>query len=159
MTRSGTFWPFWKLMRELVQEGRAPRLIVLENVYGTLTSHGGKDFAAISSAVSGSEYRFGAIVINARLFVPQSRARVFIIAVRHGEGIPAELLADGPHPLWHPAALRAAHSGLTVEARKKWVWWNIRTPLISDTVFADLIEEIEPVWIGTPRQRQSISST
>ena len=28
MTRSGTFWPFWTLMQELVQEGRAPRLIV-----------------------------------------------------------------------------------------------------------------------------------
>jgi len=141
MTRSGTFWLFWKLMRELVQEGRAPRLIVLENVYGTLTSHGGKDFAAISSALSGSEYRFGAIVINARLFVPQSRPRVFVIAVRPRERIPAELVADGPQSLWHPAALRTAHSGLTVEARNKWVWWNIRAPLVRNTVFADLIEE------------------
>jgi DNA (cytosine-5)-methyltransferase 1 len=141
MTRSGTFWLFWKLMRELVQEGRAPRLIVLENVYGTLTSHGGRDFAAISSALSGSGYRFGAIVINARLFVPQSRPRVFVIAVRPGERIPAELVADGPQSLWHPAALRAAHSGLTVEARNKWVWWNIRAPLVRNTVFADLIEE------------------
>jgi hypothetical protein len=59
-TRSGTLWPFWKLMRGLVQAGRAPRIIVLENVYGALTSHGGKDFAAICSALSGSDYRFGA---------------------------------------------------------------------------------------------------
>ena len=33
-TRSGTFWPFWKLVRSLIQAGRAPRAIVLENVYG-----------------------------------------------------------------------------------------------------------------------------
>ena len=47
--RSGTFWPFWRLMEGLIKEGRAPKLIVLENVCGTLTSHGGKDFAAICS--------------------------------------------------------------------------------------------------------------
>ena len=41
--RSGTFWPFWRLMQGLIEEGRAPKLIVLENVCGTLTSHGGKD--------------------------------------------------------------------------------------------------------------------
>ena len=69
-TRSGTFWPFWKLMRGLVQEGRAPRTIVLENVYGCLTSHGGTDFAAIASALSSSGYTFGAAVINAAHFVP-----------------------------------------------------------------------------------------
>lgn len=44
--RSGAFWPFWKLMRRLKEEGRAPRLIVLENVCGALHSHNGEDFAA-----------------------------------------------------------------------------------------------------------------
>jgi DNA (cytosine-5)-methyltransferase 1 len=65
LTRSGTFWPFWKLMRGLVQRGRAPRAIVLENMYGCLASHDGRDFAAIASALSGSNYLFGAVVINA----------------------------------------------------------------------------------------------
>jgi DNA (cytosine-5)-methyltransferase 1 len=45
-SRSGTFWSFWKLMKALRGENRAPRAIVLENVYGALTSHSGKDFAA-----------------------------------------------------------------------------------------------------------------
>lgn len=45
--RSGTFWPFWDLMKDIVKEGRAPRIIALENVCGALTSHGGKDFAAM----------------------------------------------------------------------------------------------------------------
>ena len=35
--RSGTFWPFWKVMKALASEGRAPRVIVLENVCGALT--------------------------------------------------------------------------------------------------------------------------
>jgi len=50
--RSGTFWPFWRLMEALVEEGRAPAMVVLENVCGALTSHGGKDFAAIGAALT-----------------------------------------------------------------------------------------------------------
>ena len=103
-TRSGTFWPFWKLVRGLEQAGRAPRTIVLENVYGCLTSHGGEDFAAIAVALSDAEYRFGAAVIDASHFVPQSRPRVFFIAARKGETIPKSIIADGPRDCWQPAA-------------------------------------------------------
>ncbi len=141
LTRSGTFWPFWKLMRELVQTGRGPRTIVLENVYGALTSRGGKDFAAIASALSGSDYRFGTVVINAALFVPQSRPRVFFVAIRQGETIPTGLVANGPQAVWHPPALLDAHAGMTAEARKKWLWWNVPAPASRNTIFADVIEE------------------
>jgi DNA (cytosine-5)-methyltransferase 1 len=58
--RSGTFWPFWNLMAALRVEKRAPRMIVLENVKGALTSHGGRDFAAIGAALTSANYRFGA---------------------------------------------------------------------------------------------------
>lgn len=49
--RSGTFWPFWHLMKQLGKEGRAPSVVVLENVCGALSSHDGKDFAAICAAL------------------------------------------------------------------------------------------------------------
>ena len=132
-------------------------LLSLENVYGTLTSHGGKDFSAISSALSSSGYRFGAVVINARLFLPQSRPRVFFIAVRHGERIPTELIGDGPQMLWHPATLKAAYTSLTVEARQQWVWWNIKAPGTRNTVFSDLIEDT-PTTVDwhTPTETQHI---
>ncbi|HEX8513212.1 MAG TPA: DNA cytosine methyltransferase, partial [Allosphingosinicella sp.] len=42
--RSGTFYPFWRLIRELIRDGRAPKIVALENVCGTLTSHQGRDF-------------------------------------------------------------------------------------------------------------------
>lgn len=145
-TRSGTFWPFWRLMRGLIAEGRAPRLIVLENVYGALTSNGGKDFAAIGEALAGSDYRFGAMVIDARLFLPQSRPRVFFVAVRRGQRIPAGLVAAGPDAAWHPRALTAAHSGLPEAAREAWLWWNLAPPPARNSVFADLIEE-EPMGV------------
>jgi DNA (cytosine-5)-methyltransferase 1 len=140
-TRSGTFWPFWKLMRSLVEAGHAPRTIVLENVYGCLTSHGGTDFAAIVSALSDSEYRLGAAVINASHFVPQSRPRVFFIAARKGEPIPKSLVAAEPQSCWHPPALVQAHAGMAASAKRAWVWWKIAQPTARSSVFADVIED------------------
>ena len=82
--RSGTFWPFWGLMTALGEEGRAPHVIVLENVCGTLSSHDGKDFRAICGALRDGGYRFGALVVDASLFVPQSRPRLLVVALRDG---------------------------------------------------------------------------
>ena len=140
-TRSGTFWPFWQLIRLLVNEGRAPRIIVLENVLGALTSHEGKDFAAISSALSGSGYRFGAVVIDARLFVPQSRPRLFIVAVRRDLMIPNSLREPNSTSSWHPKALLEAYAGLSTEAKSKWVWWNLPAPTPRIQNFVHLIED------------------
>ena len=50
--RSGAFWPFWRLMTALADESRAPSVIVLENVCGTLSSHGRQDFEAIMQGAS-----------------------------------------------------------------------------------------------------------
>jgi DNA (cytosine-5)-methyltransferase 1 len=141
-TRSGTFWPFWKLMRGLAQAGRAPRTIVLENVYGCLTSHGGKDFAAIALALSQSDYAFGAAVINAAEFVPQSRPRVFFIAIRKDQTISRSIVAGEPQSAWHPAALIEAHGGIAEQAKRNWVWWNIPRPARRNAAFADLIEDL-----------------
>jgi DNA (cytosine-5)-methyltransferase 1 len=140
-TRSGTFWPFWKLIRGLAQEGRAPRAIVLENVYGCLTSHEGKDFAALASALTELGYRFGAAAIDAVHFVPQSRPRVFFIAFRRDQPIPTSLTAEGPQASWHPPALIEAYSGITATAKRNWVWWRISAPLARNSTFADLIED------------------
>ena len=45
------------------------------------------------------------MVIDAELFLPQSRERVFIIGVDKALCIPAELVADGPNlPFYPPVA-------------------------------------------------------
>jgi hypothetical protein len=67
--RSSAFWGFRKLIQGLRSEGRAPRRIVIENVLGLLTSHDGKDFAAICDALVDVGYRSGAMVIDAAAFV------------------------------------------------------------------------------------------
>jgi DNA (cytosine-5)-methyltransferase 1 len=104
-TRSGTFWAFWKLMLALQDEGRAPPLIVLENVYGVLTANCGRDFAAIGDCFAAAGYRFGALLVDAARFVPQSRPRVFIVAVESDRVVPSFVCSDGPEPMWHPKAL------------------------------------------------------
>src|SRR5205823_10166154 len=63
--RSGTFHPFWKLMRGLVADRRAPSLVVLENVVGALTSHEGQDFATIVGSLAEGGYRVGGLVMDA----------------------------------------------------------------------------------------------
>ncbi len=139
--RSGTFWPFWRLMKALGREKGAPRVIVLENVCGALTSHQGKDFAAIGSALAGTGYRFGALVIDAVRFVPQSRPRLFIVGVQDDRDLPAGLTIEAPNPLWHPANLIGAHEGLSQRLKCAWVWWNLPVPPSRSSKFADLIED------------------
>ena len=144
--RSGTFWPFWTLMKATIKVGRAPRLIVLENVCGTLSSHAGNDFVAICEALRSEGYAVGGVVINAALFVPQSRPRLFVIAVHKDAEIPKALVGDGPSPAWHPAALRKAYEKLGAAAKRTWIWLNLPAPGTRTTVLADLIED-EPTGI------------
>jgi DNA (cytosine-5)-methyltransferase 1 len=139
--RSGTFWPFWQLIRQLKDEGRAPALVVLENVRGALNSHEGQDFAAIAAALASADYQFGAVLIDAIDFLPQSRPRLFIIAVHAGLHVPAELLAAGPQSKWQPACLLKAHGKLSVQAAAHWLWWALPTPPQRRVCLSDLIEE------------------
>jgi DNA (cytosine-5)-methyltransferase 1 len=139
--RSGTFWPFWGLMKQLIAEDRAPKIIALENVCGTLTSHQGKDFAAICSTFEQADYTFGALVIDAALFVPQSRPRLFIVGARKDLSIPAALTQEVPSPLWHSRGLRNAHDNTPLRGRRNWVWWSLPEPAPRNVAFADLIED------------------
>ena len=139
--RSGAFWPFWHLMKSLRAENRAPSIIVLENVSGALTSHGGEDFATIGAAIVETGYRFGALVIDAVRFVPQSRPRLFIIAVKEERPIPESLLSAIPDAVWLTSALKEAHGRLPGWMRDNWLWWRLPSPPRRSAVFADLIEE------------------
>lgn len=140
-TRSGTFWSFWRLMQHLHARNAPPPLIVLENVYGILTANGSRDFAAIGEAFSNLGYRFGAIVLDARHFLPQSRPRVFIVGVRTDLHIPAEITSNRHSPLWHPPRMLQAHAGLMPEVQKAWQWWALPAPPSRLQDFADIVEE------------------
>lgn len=139
-TRSGAFWPFWKLMSGLAMTGRGPTVIVLENVPGILTANRGKDFVAIAEVLADGGYRLGALVIDARWFLPQSRPRVFIIAVASDQPPPDGLTSVAPDERWAPAALVAAHERLPERVRRRWVWWNLPTPSVPALSLGELLE-------------------
>lgn len=139
--RSGTFYPFWNIVKGLIADERSPKIITLENVLGTLTSHGGKDFEAICRTFAEAGYRYGALVVNAALFVPQSRPRLFMIGVREDVEIDPALLSPAPLEPFHTKGLRRAVEGISDRAREGLLWWNIPTPPHRNTTFADIIEE------------------
>lgn len=139
--RSGMFKPFWKLMRELFRDGRGPKIIALENVYGAITSNGGRDFETIAAAFSGLGYRFGAVVVDAVHFLPQSRPRFFMIGVRGDMQIPVEMAQNGPCAIWHPPALIEGQRLLSDSAAGRWLWWNLPVPDKRNVSLVSLIEE------------------
>lgn len=139
--RSGTFYPFWDVVEALGAEGRGPRIVALENVCGTLTSHNGSDFEAICATFHKAGYRYGALVINAQLFVPQSRPRLFVVGVREDVEIDPALLSSGPIAPFHTPALQRAFDRVDKTALEKMVWWNLPTPPHRVETFADLIED------------------
>lgn len=138
--RSGAFWPFWRLMRGLTPEGRAPATIVLENVCGLLTSHGGEDFASLCRTLSNDGYRVGALVIDAERFLPQSRPRLFIVALRDDLEASA-VAARGPSATWHPPRLINAHDRLPLPLKSRWLWFDPPIPPRRNTRLADIIDD------------------
>ncbi len=139
--RSGTFWPFWRIIEELAAEGRSPKIIALENVCGTLTSHGGKDFSEICLAFAELGYRVGALIIDAKYFVPQSRPRLFVVGIRTDIVLNPRLHVGGPIALWHSAAVVAAAARLPPKMADRWIWWSMVPPPLCRTTFADIIED------------------
>ena len=145
--RSTAFWGFWELMKGLQKLGKKPRGIVLENVVGTLTSRDGNDFSAIVSAVLAAGYRVGAVVIDAVHFVPQSRPRVFFVAIDNEIAIPDDLCVDGPVSAWHNASLIRAFHRLPARAKADWIWWNLPTQ-VGPTATLDDIVEANPTGVA-----------
>jgi DNA (cytosine-5)-methyltransferase 1 len=152
--RSGTFYPFWRLIRELIRDGRAPKIVALENVCGTLTSHQGRDFEAICKTFADAGYRYGALVIDAALFVPQSRPRLFVIGVRNDIAIDPMLVAPSPIEPFHTRGLKAASDRVSHTSLGDPIWWNVPTPPRRNTTFADFVEE-QPSSVPWHTQRET----
>lgn len=140
-SRSGTFWPFWDVVRGLVASNRAPEIIALENVVGTLHSHNGEDFAAICAALQGAGYHYGAMVVDAKLFLPQSRPRLFIIGVRGDVQTPGAVRRYDALPMWGSSALQAAFGKLAGDLQRRWIWFDMPPPPPRLVTLADLIED------------------
>lgn len=61
---------------------RSPRALVLENVCGLASSHGGDDFRTVVSEFNRLGYSVDAFELNARRWLPQSRPRMFVVGLK-----------------------------------------------------------------------------
>ena len=138
--RSEAFWGYHKIIDALKREGRAPKLLVLENVVGALTSNEGRDFEELLRALDLLGYQFGALTMDARHFLPQSRPRLFIVALRSDIAAPSALVNLSPDRLWASAALLRAEAKLPAYIRKIWRWWSVPAPAFANTGLADVVE-------------------
>ena len=144
--RSGAFWGFWRLVQGLEAQGRGPRVVVLENVIGLLTSGQGKDFAAVCTAMAEAGYTVGALEMDAAHWLPQSRPRLFVAAIK-GEAP----RAAGPAGPFHSPRLIAAQARLPEAVKASWAWWSLPQPPRRNLDLAALLEPDDAVhWLDDP---------
>ena len=136
--RSGTFWEFRRLMDSLSRRGERPPIVVIENVVGLLY---GEDFSAVCEALVDLGMQFGPLVMDARRFLPQSRPRVFVVAVdaqvdcspfAHEENRDA-------YP-WFTKAVKKAYDQMAPPVRDYWRWWTLPEPLMAVRPVEELME-------------------
>jgi DNA (cytosine-5)-methyltransferase 1 len=88
--RSGLFYDFARLVGEA-----RPRVVLLENVAGLLSSHRGRDFGTVIGTLAEFGYSVGWRVLNSKNFgVPQSRQRVYIVGCLRDVGGPGQILFE-----------------------------------------------------------------
>jgi DNA (cytosine-5)-methyltransferase 1 len=139
-TRSGLFWEWIRILKELGEQGKRPPVLVAENVVGFVIANQGKHFKLAYHALRELGYRVGAVVIDAKSFVPQSRPRAFIIAA--SEEIPLDGLCQKvPSGPFHTVGL--IRTSLALDD-PEWVWWSLPLPQGNTATFGDLCEHDAP---------------
>jgi DNA (cytosine-5)-methyltransferase 1 len=131
---SSAFFGLTNLLEHLAD--RKSPLVLLENVVGFLQSHGGADFETAMLKLNDLGYNVDAFILNAMHWVPQSRARLFVVAsMDRGEDRNA-FTQEGPHRTRALADFINLHQNIR---------WNIRRlPRLPQTRrrLADIIEDL-----------------
>jgi DNA (cytosine-5)-methyltransferase 1 len=135
--RSAAIFPCLDLLASL-PAGCRPKIIALENVTGLFGKRSREFFDAICDRLTAMGYRCGAVVVHAANFTPQSRERVFIVAVDEALDIPASIIADRPSSPFHTKPLVEA---LRRQPTLQPIWWRLPVPPPREAMLADILEE------------------
>lgn len=149
---SSSFWGFVEILKRLQE--RRPPLVLLENVTGFLTSHGGADFLEALVTLNKLGYSVDALIIDAASFVPQSRQRLFVIGT-------LDSLADRSGNLFRlteqiESAIRPKALADFIDSHGE-IRWNIRAlpdPPVSKKTLRDILEQLPdeaPEWWSKER--------
>jgi len=123
--RSGTYWHFHRIMAALEDRRCRPPILAIENVQGLLY---GDSLAGLCHSLAALGMRFGAMLIDAKRFIPQSRPRVFIVAIDDSADVSDFVDPAGGESWPYPKAVHAAYRALPEDLRNRWVWWRLPTP-------------------------------
>lgn len=134
-SRSGLVWEWLRVLDEM---DKRPKILLLENVIGLLSTNNGDNYRALHTALIERGYDCGAIVLNASYFVPQSRPRVFVIAVEHNCRILSDVVGDSPCWLHTKAAIELGRS------LPRWIWWKTENPPRCDKTLKDIVDKDAP---------------
>lgn len=141
---SSAFWGFIRVMREM--GNRRPPLLLVENVLGFLSSKKGDDFEEAMLALNDLGYSVDPFVLDASWFVPQSRARLFVVAAM-GEEQNSDVEIS---PLRPATLVNFIHKHPEIQ-------WNINhlpSPRQTDLRLKDILEELPedaPEWWSKTR--------
>lgn len=134
-SRSGLVWEWFRILDEMPVK---PKVLALENVMGYVSADGGSACRAVHSALMERGYVGGAVMLDASLFLPQSRKRIFHIAVKKGTALPRDIA--GYAPCWlHPSAVQRIGQELD-----GWVWWTAPKPASRIQSLKDIAEDGVP---------------
>ena len=134
---SGAFWGFVRVLREMGY--RRPPLVLLENVAGFLTSHGGNDFRDACLALNELGYAVDALQIDASRFVPQSRHRLFVIG---WQTMPSGVVQSTPTFFETDARPRALADFMLWHGDIKWAINDVPRLPHSTTRLRDILEDV-----------------
>ena len=153
--RSGLIWEWLRILKEMSQR---PSILLIENVAGLLSSNQGNNYKKLHHVLLELDYKSGAILIDAIHFVPQSRPRVFLIAVKNDVKIPIDLIDSKPNWLHNKAAVTLG------KILPDWIWWKTEKPSSLRADLSDILDITIPydkndvLLLISPRHKEKLDS-
>lgn len=137
---SRLLWEFTRVLSEM--EDRRPPFLMIENVPGFLTSHGGRDLSSAIKTLNDLEYSCDLLILDARWFVPQSRPRLFVI----GSRLPVEGITDPEAGKLRPQKII---DFINAHPQLKFHFFELPEPETANVCFASAVQRFHPknrIW-------------
>jgi DNA (cytosine-5)-methyltransferase 1 len=136
--QSSAFWGFINALKGMGE--RKPPLVMLENVLGFLTSHGGEDFARAIAALNDLGYAADVFTLDAKWFVPQSRPRLFVVATTIDDPTAAS------SPIESRIRPRLITEFVAAHPELRWSFRDLPEPPVrSEKSLVDILENLGPL--------------
>lgn len=140
---SAAFWGFTQILEN---QAHRPRLLMLENVAGWLTSNDGQDFRITVQELNRLGYACDVYAIDAAHFVPQSRPRIFVIGV-HTSHVSQSISVFSKRS----ASLKTQALEKAIMANHDLCWNFLEIPSLPEKVKTDLSDVVENISDGDER--------